>query len=287
MAGDTNESGSPQPGNGTPVKDDLDDILGSVEPLSHTKEATPVASADSGITASTKTASNSLENKANTANNGSTNVVHGANTINLGMNIPNPIPEMPPMPDFLRISLAEGARNGELGDIGELNSAVNVEFPVLDNLGDIDPSNLPDPGSLLGFNGMTTDQQSSEEIERDRMKLLISHFDEQQMARYLAFRRANIRRAAVRRYASHLLNQPISNNVAMVLAGMSKVLIGDIIELAREIQDAKEGRTEHIVGVEPDPLLPSSIREAWRIYKSESNSVPGSKVRSGSGNRLF
>lgn len=185
---------------------------------------------------------------------------------------------LPPAPD------PAAARDEALG-AGTLDASM---LP-LDNLGDLDPANLPDPLSLFDLDA-ANGTENTEEAERERMKLLISYFDEQQMARYLAFRRANIRRAAVRKYASHLLNQPISNNVAMVLAGMSKVLIGDIIELAREVQDKKEGRAERtkpLEGKEPEPLLPSSIREAWRICKQNGAGVPGSKLRPGSGNRLF
>lgn len=166
----------------------------------------------------------------------------------------------------------------------------DLDFLPLDNLGDLDPANLPDPLSLFDFENNQNAEANSEETERERMKLLISYFDEQQMARYLAFRRANIRRAAVRKYASQLLNQPVSNNVAMVLAGMSKVLIGDIIELAREIQDKNQGREKNanpVEGQEPDPLLPQSIREAWKICSRDITGIPGSRTRPGSANRFF
>ncbi|KNC34718.1 hypothetical protein FF38_01121, partial [Lucilia cuprina] len=155
------------------------------------------------------------------------------------------------------------------------------------NLNSFLPHDGPDNDGVLDFN---QPEASKEDIEREHMKLLVSHFDEQQMSRYAAFRRANVKRAAVRKFVSHLLNQPISNNVAVVLAGMSKVLIGDVIELAREIQEKKfkaEGRPMILEDGEPEPLLPTSIREAWRIYKQETGSVPGNKARPGSGNRFF
>lgn len=136
--------------------------------------------------------------------------------------------------------------------------------------------------------------QTKEEAERERMKLLVSHFDEQQMARYAAYRRANIRRASIKKFASQLLNQPITNSVALVLGGMSKVLIGDIIELARDLQDKEEAAErkrrnlpEPLPGTEPEPLLPSYIREAWSIYKRDTRTVPGCKTKLGSMNRTF
>lgn len=141
----------------------------------------------------------------------------------------------------------------------------------------------------LGFS-----EQSSEDFERERMKLLVSHFDEQQMSRYAAFRRANIRRTVVKKYASQLLNQPISNSVAVVLAGMSKVLIGDIIELARDLQERNQAIERRKMGlpmmphsVRAEPLHPSFIREAWRIYREETGTVPGSAMKAGSGSSFF
>lgn len=162
-----------------------------------------------------------------------------------------------------------------------------------------DPNNDPllnmelplDSGVSLGQEPVF---QSKEEAERERMKLLVSHFDEQQMSRYAAYRRANIRRASVKKFTSQLLNQPISNSVATVLGGMSKVLIGDVIELARDLQDKEEQaerRRRNLPdpqpGAEPEPLLPSYVREAWTIYKRDTGTVPGSKTKLGSMNRTF
>lgn len=172
----------------------------------------------------------------------------------------------------------------------DLNINNLLDFPDIQGLSQDNMPFMPqeDNTGFLDFN--TQGEASKEDIEREHMKLLVSHFDEQQMSRYAAFRRANVRRAAVRKYVSHLLNQPISNNVAVVLAGMSKVLIGDVIELAREIQERKfeaEGRPMILEDGEPEPLLPTSIREAWRIYKQDGGSMPGNKSRPGSGNRFF
>lgn len=190
-----------------------------------------------------------------------------------------------------------GAQNGEpAGAADDLDMIFNAPQgePLLN-----DPNNDPlldmelplDSGVPLGQEPVF---QTKEEAERERMKLLVSHFDEQQMSRYAAYRRANIRRASVKKFTSQLLNQPISNTVATVLGGMSKVLIGDVIELARDLQDKEEvaerrrrNLPDPAPGAEPEPLLPSYVREAWTIYKRDTGTVPGSKTKLGSMNRMF
>ncbi|PRT53492.1 Transcription initiation factor TFIID subunit 11 [Wickerhamiella sorbophila] len=129
--------------------------------------------------------------------------------------------------------------------------------------------------------GASSDTQ---DMERERMKLLLANFDEDQMARYEAFRRANINRNAVKKLANAILNQSISANVSVALSGMSKVLVGDIVERARDVQ----ARYENIEGVEPGPLRPEYLRVAWREYKRDTGSVPGFRwSRVGDMDRLF
>ena len=118
-------------------------------------------------------------------------------------------------------------------DIAAMLDADNPDFDaVMESIKDVGPINAqmdpmaasnPPMENAIDFGAQVMQPiKTKEEIERERMNLLVSHFDEQQMARYAAFRRANIRRASVKRYASQLLSQPISNNVAVVLAGMSQ-----------------------------------------------------------------
>lgn len=123
-----------------------------------------------------------------------------------------------------------------------------------------------------------------QDLERERMKLLLANFDEDQMARYEAFRRANINRNAVKKLANAILNQSISANVSVALSGMSKVLVGDIVERARDVQ----ARYSAIEGVEPGPLRPEHLREAWREYKRDTGCVPGFRwSRPGDMDRIF
>lgn len=136
---------------------------------------------------------------------------------------------------------------------------------------------------LIGGFPQISDEQT---LERERMKLLLGNFNEDQMARYEAFRRSNINRNAVKKYANAILNQSITANVSVALSGMSKVLVGEIVEKARDIQYRIDGAPPD--GVNPGPLRPEHLREAWRQYKRETGSVPGTKWRRvGDAGRLF
>lgn len=119
--------------------------------------------------------------------------------------------------------------------------------------------------------------------EHEKMNLLLAHFDEQQMSRYEAFRRAGINRNAVRKYANAILNQSITANVSVALSGMSKVLVGEIVEKARDYQAAECART----GAEPGPLTPAQLRAAWRLYKMQPGALPGPRRRLGDAGHLF
>lgn len=140
--------------------------------------------------------------------------------------------------------------------------------------------------SLLGNAGDMTNQ----EMEAEKLRLLLANFDEEQMNRYEVFRRANINRPGVKKLANAVLNQSITANVAVVLSGISKVFIGEIIEKAKDIQLRMNQRYEGDDTYERgSPLLPEHVREAWRMYKLESGQVPNAHWRRQGGNdgRMF
>uniref|UniRef100_A0A060SYF6 Transcription initiation factor TFIID subunit 11 n=1 Tax=Blastobotrys adeninivorans TaxID=409370 RepID=A0A060SYF6_BLAAD len=128
---------------------------------------------------------------------------------------------------------------------------------------------------LLNQNGSGPSQtQGEDDMEREKMKLLLSNFNEEQMSRYEAFRRANINRSAVKKLANAVLGQSITGNVAVGLSGMSKVFVGEIVEKARDVQL----RMDHVDTIDDyeteRPLRPEHLREAWRLYKLENRTVP-------------
>lgn len=143
--------------------------------------------------------------------------------------------------------------------------------------------------SLLGNNA--SGEMTNQEMEAEKLRLLLSNFDDEQMNRYEVFRRANINRPGVKKLANAVLNQSITANVAVVLSGISKVFIGEIIEKAKDVQLRMNQRYEGDDTYENgSPLLPEHVREAWRMYKLESGQVPAAHWRrqgGGGDGRMF
>lgn len=125
--------------------------------------------------------------------------------------------------------------------------------------------------------GLNSEDQAAE-FEREKTRLLLSNFDEEQMNRYEAFRRANVNRSSVKKFASAILNQTITHNVAVTLSGMSKVFVGEIVEKAREVQVRMNPDVDP-VELEQLPLEPRHYREAWRLFKLEKGTVPAAHWR--------
>ncbi|ODQ58799.1 hypothetical protein WICANDRAFT_22985, partial [Wickerhamomyces anomalus NRRL Y-366-8] len=88
-----------------------------------------------------------------------------------------------------------------------------------------------------------------------------------QMSRYEFYRRTTVNKGGVKKIANTVLNQSVSNSVAIVLSGVSKVFVGEIVEKARSFE-LKKMDLKNVD--ENGPLLPEHIREAWRLYQIES-----------------
>ncbi len=89
------------------------------------------------------------------------------------------------------------------------------------------------------------------------MGLLSMVMDEDQLDRHMASRRGALNKTSVRKLVNHVLSQSVSQHVAMVVSGVAKIFVGEIIEKAREVQ-ATRG--------EQGPLRPNHLREAHRQY---------------------
>ncbi|CDS13538.1 hypothetical protein LRAMOSA05714 [Lichtheimia ramosa] len=102
--------------------------------------------------------------------------------------------------------------------------------------------------------------QAQMEKQKEDMKLLLENFSNDQLQRYEAYRRSALNRTNVRRLVSQVLNQQCSQTMAIVVAGFSKVYVGEIIEKAREVMEEWGD-----VGA----IRPEHLREAHRRYKLE------------------
>ncbi|EJD38350.1 TAFII28-domain-containing protein, partial [Auricularia subglabra TFB-10046 SS5] len=96
------------------------------------------------------------------------------------------------------------------------------------------------------------------------LKVLMDHFSPLQRERYESYRRSYFNKQAVRRLIHQSLGLTVSPQVAQVVAGFSKVFVGEIIEKARQVQTQRR---------ETGPLSPDHLREAYRLYQDETGRV--------------
>ncbi|KAJ2547157.1 transcription initiation factor TFIID subunit 11 [Coemansia sp. RSA 1933] len=117
-------------------------------------------------------------------------------------------------------------------------------------------------------------RQSKEEIGE-----LWDQMTEEQQQRYNVYRRTALNKGAMKKLVSGILNQQVSSTLTFVVAGFSKVFVGEIIERALQVKRDRGDEDEE------SPLTPEHLREAYRLYKKDSQ-IP---LSSGSGyaKRLF
>ncbi|KAN0135194.1 hTAFII28-like protein conserved region domain containing protein [Lactarius tabidus] len=119
-------------------------------------------------------------------------------------------------------------------------------------------------------------QLSWQSQSKDNLKVLMDNFTPEQYERFEAYRRHALPKQAVRKVIQQSLGQQVSMPVAQIVAGFTKVFVGEIVEKARAVQ-ARRG--------EKGPLSPDHLREAYRMYQQETGRVGASRPLRGK--RLF
>ncbi|KAK4054706.1 transcription initiation factor TFIID subunit 11 [Microbotryomycetes sp. JL201] len=66
--------------------------------------------------------------------------------------------------------------------------------------------------------------------EKEDLRVLLEHFDAEQMDRYEAFRRSGLTKGAVRKLVNNLAGQNVPPSVLTVVRGFAKVFVGEIVE---------------------------------------------------------
>ncbi|KAJ1920165.1 transcription initiation factor TFIID subunit 11 [Mycoemilia scoparia] len=103
-------------------------------------------------------------------------------------------------------------------------------------------------------------KQSKDEIRR-----MLEGFTEEQRERYNIYRRTVLNKASIKKLATQILNQPISATLVFVIAGFSKVFVGEVIEEAKEVM--REWGDE-------GGIAPAHLREAQQRIRSRPESAP-------------
>jgi len=107
-------------------------------------------------------------------------------------------------------------------------------------------------------------QLSWQSQSKDNLKVLMDNFSPAQYDRFESYRRHALPKQAVRKVIQKTLGQQVSQPVAQIIAGFSKVFVGEIVEKARAVQ-TRRGET--------GPLSPDHLREAYRAYQEQTGHV--------------
>lgn len=192
--------------------------------------------------------------------------------------------------------LTEDGENGESDD------------EELSGLSDIEDTALVETYKRLK---REREDESTEIDEDEKKRLLITSFSDDQMERFEAYRRMAVNKPGVKKICNSVLGHLIPQNIAVVMAGLSKLLLGDVITKAFEVQQ-NEYKTQLILDMEakkkrkrdtlrrlangeevlliPEknleymgdhqmPLTPEHIQEAWRLYRLENSGAFPAKWR--------
>ncbi|KAK8543332.1 hypothetical protein V6N12_015890 [Hibiscus sabdariffa] len=114
---------------------------------------------------------------------------------------------------------------------------------------------------------------SADPTKMAKMQAILSQFTEVQMSRYESFRRSALQKSNMRRLLVSITgSQKISLPMTIVVCGIAKMFVGELVEKARMVMTERK---------ESGPIRPCHIREAYRRLKLEGK-VPRRSVQ-----RLF
>ncbi|KAK6915331.1 TAFII28-like protein domain [Dillenia turbinata] len=165
---------------------------------------------------------------------------------------------------------------------------------------DVDPNFLPENPStstaplistgVTAAAGKTKEEEEEEEEENmdvelskfpssgdpdkmAKMQAILSQFTEEQMSRYESFRRSGFQKSNMKRLLVSITgSQKISVPITIVMSGIAKMFVGELVETARVVMTERN---------DAGPIRPCHIREAYRRLKLEG------KVPKRSVSRLF
>lgn len=97
--------------------------------------------------------------------------------------------------------------------------------------------------------------------KKAKMQSILSQFTEEQMSRYESFRRSGFQKSNMKRLLASITGSAkISVPMTIVVSGIAKMFIGELVETARIVMAERK---------ESGPIRPCHIREAYRRLKLE------------------
>ena len=125
------------------------------------------------------------------------------------------------------------------------------------------------PTQVLAVPSTEASIKQAEKSLQQRTVLLVSALSDKQLDQYEIFRRSTLPRASVKRLMQNITGATIPPNAVIAMAGISKVYVGEIVEMACQAREKLN---------ETGPLQPKHIREAVRLMRMKAN-VPSTKYK--------
>jgi transcription initiation factor TFIID subunit 11 len=135
--------------------------------------------------------------------------------------------------------------------------------------GEDDPYSTQPPVEEGGGAGEEEEEEADPETKERaaELKTLLDTFTPEQLRRYECYRRSSFPKAAIKKLMSAASGQPsINPNLAIVMAGITKVFVGEMVETAKGVMEELK---------EDGPVRPKHLREAHRRLKAQGK-IPGS-----------
>ncbi|KAI8871790.1 TAFII28-like protein, partial [Ramicandelaber brevisporus] len=97
-------------------------------------------------------------------------------------------------------------------------------------------------------------------LDNDIRQTLVNQLDDEVQQRYQAYRTATLHKGTMKKLLTALLDQTPANTLIFVMAGLGKVFVGEIVEMALRIKKQQDDEND-------TPLRPEHLREAYRQYR--------------------
>lgn len=112
--------------------------------------------------------------------------------------------------------------------------------------------------------------QSGDPDKIEKFTTVLAQLTPDQMNRYESFRRAGFQKANMRRVLQSIAGCPISLPMTIVMSGVAKMFVGELVETARMVMTERNER---------GPIRPCHMREAYRRLKLEGKVPTRSRPR--------
>mmetsp|Transcript_21254 Transcript_21254/g.33056 ORF Transcript_21254/g.33056 Transcript_21254/m.33056 type:complete len:240 (-) Transcript_21254:55-774(-) len=130
------------------------------------------------------------------------------------------------------------------------------------------PSSTTNPSSLVASSKYTPDSGIPKitNFEDEELKALYSAFTEEQEERFKYYRRSSLPRGRIKRKMEGIIQDSVSDEMVVVMAGVAKMHLGELVEMGKEVQ-CQWGDT--------GSLAPCHIKEAYRRLQQSKKMMSG------------